>query len=298
MVGYNYQNFLSLLAKKCHALVYDDGKFLKHYKDILNTFELYRYNNINNVSVAHVSDMFISEKVDMVLIYSTDYQKVLTLCQEILLHDKNMVITVALEEHNDISLKIANLVDTIVYTPFSMEVLNKKISISLSAKFMIYEMTHTINTHKKFLDDTGIEPFLNEYQEEIKILFGTLSSVIQRLKSGELSHEFFCEMADEMELIGTIFNYHHYTARVSLIFNQMAAFLRIYSFDDIDVRTLEGFDYLVEILQDICNYMNDFFIKRIFSDVYVFEHSLLDSINFMINRLNNNEDIKSKLEFF
>ena len=234
----------------------------------------------------------------MVLIYSTDYQKVLELCEEILLHDKNMVITVILEEHNDISLKIANLVDTIVYTPFSIEILNKKISIALSAKFMIYEMTHTINTHKKFLDDTGIEPFLNEYQEAIKILFETLSSLIERLKSGELSHELFCEIADEIELIGTIFNYHHYTARVSLIFNQMAGFLRMYSFDDIDIVTLEGFDYLVEILQDICNYINDFFIKRIFSDVYVFEHSLLDSINFMINRLNNNKDIESKLEYF
>ncbi len=298
MINYNYKNFISLLAKTRHLLVYDDGKLLKNHKDILEAFELYRYNNVNDAAISHISNILISVKVDMVLIYSNDYEKVLYLCNEILKYDKNIVITVILEEHNETCLKIANLVDTLVYAPFETETLNKKISIALSAKLMLYGMMHTINTHKKFLNDTGIDAYLDAYQGDITILIEILSALSERVKSGELSHEFFCEIASELEKIGKIFAYHHYTAHMTTVFDEMAAFLRIYSFDDVEIEALEGFDYLVEILQDIRCYIDNFFVKRIFSDVYVFEHSLQDSIIFMINRLNNRIDTKSELEFF
>jgi hypothetical protein len=78
----------------------------------------------------------------------------------------------------------------------------------------------------------------------------------------------------------------------------MSAFLRMYDFEDVDLSTLEGFDYLVEITKDIHNYLESFFIKRIFSDVYVFEHSLHDSILFMIRRLTKSQNTKSDVEFF
>ncbi|MFA6195499.1 MAG: hypothetical protein WC656_02500 [Sulfurimonas sp.] len=298
MINYNYKNFISLLAKKSHLLVYDDGELLKNHRDILEAFELYHYNSVNDVAISHISNILISIKVDMVLIYSKDYEKVLYLCDEILKYDKNIVITVIFEEHNETCLKIANLVDTIVYTPFEAETLNKKISIALSAKLMLYGMTHTINTHKKFLNDTGIDAYLDAYEGDITILIEILSTLSERLKSGELSHEFFCEIANELEKIGKIFAYHHYTAHMTTIFDEMAAFLRSYSFDDVAIEALEGFDYLVEIVQDIRCYILNFFVKRIFSDVYVFEHSLQDSIIFMINRLNNRVDTKSELEFF
>jgi cobalamin biosynthesis Co2+ chelatase CbiK len=298
MINYNYQNFISLLAKTRHLLVYDDGLLLKNHKDILDSFEGYRYNNLNDTAISHLSNILVSIKVDMALIYAKDYEKVLHLCKEIQKYDKNIVITVIFSNENKLSWEIANIADTVIYEPFEAKNLHKKISLALSAKLMLYEMTHTINTHKKFLDETGIEEFLDAYEEDVTILIVTLSALIERLECGELSHEFFCEIADEIEKVGKIFTYHHYTAHVSMIFDEMAAFLRMYSFDDVELSALEGFDYLTEILKDMRSYLENFFVKRIFSDVYVFEHSLQDSIGFMINRLSNREDTKSELEFF
>jgi len=298
MINHNYQNFLALLAKTRHLLIFDDGELLKHHKNIFDAFEGYRYNNLSEASIAHLSNMLISLKVDMVLIATKEYEKAAYICREIGKYDKNIVITVVLGEQNSLSIEIANLADTLVYAPFEEEALYKKISIALSAKLMLYEMTHTLNTHKKFLDESGIEGYLDAYEKDAKILLVTLGALIQRVESGELSHEFFCEIANEIEKTGKIFTYHHYTAHVGMIFDEMAAFLRMYSFDDVELSALEGFDYLIEILKDISGYIENFFIKRIFSDVYVFEHSLHDSIVFMINRLNNREDIKSEVEFF
>ena len=299
MIQDDYKNFLSLLAKTRNLLVFDEGTLLKQYKEILETFQSYRYNNINETTVASVSHMLISMNVDIVLIYGTTSKQILDLCQDIVKYNKTIVIT-AILENRDYSIcdKIVNLVDTVLYAPFEPEMLYKKLSTALSAKLMIYEMSHTLNTHKKFLDDTGIDTYLDAYEGDIIILDPILFRLAERLKSGELSHELFCEIADEIEKIGKIFAYHHYTAHLTTIFDEMTAFLRIYSFDNVDVSTLEGFDYLVEIVQDIRSYLTNFFVKRIFSDVYVFEHSLHDSIVFMINHLTKRKDKKSEVEFF
>ncbi len=299
MRKYEYKNFLSLLAKTRNLLVYDDGLLLKEYKDTLDMFESYRYNNINETSVENVSRMLVSMHIDMVLIYAKSSKNVLELCREIAQYDRNIVITVILEERDTLTCKhIMNLADTLLSVPFEPEELCKKLSIALAAKLMIYEMSHTLNTHKKFMDDTGIENYLDTYTEEIKLISARLSILVGRLQSGELGCELFYEIAEELEVISKIFGYHHYTAHLTSIFDEMSGFLRIYSFDNVDLSTLEGFDFLVEILKDIQNYLENFFIKRIFSDVYVFEHSLQDTIQFMVNHLLGKKESKSDLEFF
>ncbi len=299
MRKYEYKNFLSLLAKTRNLLVYDDGLLLKEHKSTLDLFESYRYNNINEISIEGVSHMLVSMNIDMVLIYSETPKNVLEICNEITKYDPNIVITVILEERETLTCKhIMNLADTILSMPFEPEDLCRKLSIALAAKLMIYEMSHTLNTHKKFMDDTGIESYLDTYTEEIKIISERFSGLIQRLQSGELGSTFFYEIAEELELVSKIFGYHHYTAHLTPIFDEMSGFLRSYSFEDVDLSTLEGFDFLVEIIKDIQNYLENFFIKRIFSDVYVFEHSLQDTIQFMVNHLYSRKESPSDLEFF
>ena len=299
MRRHEYKNFLSLLAKTRNLLVYDDGLLLKEYRSVLDMFESYRYNNITEMSIEGVSHMLVSMNVDMVLIYSKTPKNVLEICNEITKYNSNILITVILEERDTLTCKqIMNLADTILSVPFEAEDLCRKLSIALAAKLMIYEMSHTLNTHKKFMDDTGIESFLDIYQEEIQIISERLSSLIERLQSGELGDALFYEVAEETALIGKIFGYHHYTAHLTSIFDEMTAFLRTYSFENVDPTTIEGFDYLVEILKDIQNYIENFFVKRIFSDVYVFEHSLHDTIRFMINHLLARKESNSDLEFF
>ncbi|MDD3060507.1 MAG: hypothetical protein PHW94_06170, partial [Sulfurimonas sp.] len=181
---------------------------------------------------------------------------------------------------------------------FEPDDLYKKLSAALALKLIIYAMSHTLNTHKKFLNDTGLDTYLDSYEQDIRIILERLSGLIERLQSGELGEELFCDLAKEIDIIGTIFTYHHYTSHLLSIFNEMSAFLRMYDFEDVDLSTLEGFDYLVEITKDIHNYLESFFIKRIFSDVYVFEHSLHDSILFMIRRLTKSQNFNSDVEFF
>jgi hypothetical protein len=61
----------------------------------------------------------------------------------------------------------------------------------------------------------------------------------------------------------------------------------------------EGFIYLARIAEDIKMYIEEYFIARQFSDVYIFEDSLLNSIEFMERSFENvEEEDLSEVEFF
>ena len=61
---------------------------------------------------------------------------------------------------------------------------------------------------------------------------------------------------------------------------------------------LKAFDYLAAILDDVSNTLLNMFVDRIFTDVYIIEHSLENNINFMENTLMGIDDNSSELDFF
>lgn len=299
MIIHDYKIFLSLIAKKCNLLVFDDGLLLKEHKELLELFASYHYNSINEASVAALSNILITMSVDIVVICVQSAQVALSICKHVSSYDDTIAITVAFKyDNNELSQQISYTADTIVLLPSPSEVLYKKLSSALSVKLLMQEFSHTLHTDKKFLDETGVDSFRDAYEDEMKIISEFLYAYVQRLEAGELNSELFYDIADKIEDTGEIFTYHHYTAHIKSIFDELAAFLRTYGFENVDVSTLEGFDYLIAILQDVRAYIENFFVQRVFSDVYVFEHSLHDSIRFMIRRLMHIKDKPSEVEFF
>lgn len=299
-----YKNFLSLLASKSNLLVFDDGVLLKEYREIFDHFASYRYNNVNEKTVANVSQMLLSMPSDLVLIYSCELRSVLSITQLVKSYDASTALVVVLEDHTlPECATIINAADAVLTRGFSPRDLYKKISNALEMKLMLSRLTHTITMHQEFSEEEDVEIYIQNYKHDVELFLERLDMLVERLGSGELGHEFFCEIADEMDFIGNIFDKHRYTKHIKMIFDELSAFLRIYDFEMVDVASLVGFDYLSEILKDIHTYVESFFIDHIFSDVYVFEASLRDTILFMIRRLTNREAAFSEkrendVEFF
>ena len=296
---YDFKNFLALMAKSRKLLIFDDGYLLKNHKEVMEMFNSYFYNSIQEDAIAKLQSTLISTQADVVVVNGQSSKHILEICQKVSEFDPKIVITALLQNKDDGTChKIVEIADSVIYLPFQTESFYKKLSIALSAQLMMYKMSHTLNTHKKFLNETGIESYLNAYRDDVSIIHNTLKEYSLRLQCGDLNQELFYSIATELESIGKIFTYHHYTAKVSMIFDELAAFLRHYDLEDVEISKLEGFDFLVTIIDDISKYLHEFFIQRIFLDVYVFEHSLRDTIAFMINRLTENKKIESDLEFF
>ena len=70
--------------------------------------------------------------------------------------------------------------------------------------------------------------------------------------------------------------------------------------EDVDERSLESFDYLSRIIEDIASFLDNYFIKRSFNDLYVVEDSMTNSLKFLKTSFekNTNKADGSSLEFF
>lgn len=297
----HYRGYLGALAYKKRILVFDDNTImLRDHSDILEAFEIYNCYAASTISEDHLGSILTSWKPDVVVIESSDPAETIRLCRHITRYDWKIALVVIVPEDSIApDYREANaLTDTMICRPASHEVLLRKIVTALAAKQTMIQLSHSLALDNLLNDTSDIETFKITFEGHILVLCESLALLSERLKNGELSSELFNEIADSMDAISRIFGHHHYTQHVSAIFDHLSEYLRHFNFDTIDIATLEGFDYLVNIVDDIIHYVRNFFVNRIFSDVYIFEHSLKNSIEFMKNRLENREDTTSALEFF
>ncbi len=84
------------------------------------------------------------------------------------------------------------------------------------------------------------------------------------------------------------------------VFTDLAYYLKSLDIQKIKIENIEGFVYLARIIDDIQNYLFEYFVSRIFVDVYVFQDSLKNSIKFMQDRLQTADTSHddSELNFF
>ncbi|NQY93266.1 MAG: hypothetical protein HRT43_03790, partial [Campylobacteraceae bacterium] len=207
-----------------------------------------------------------------------------------------IIIILVLESHNfGKHIDTINKVDFVLTDPFTKEELLKKLFASLSENAMIKTTVKVQNEKTE-----NVEVFLDTFEGEILFLNEELKDYITQFDNGELSHELLCEVAEKMKEVAVVFSRHNYTKRVSPIFTQFAAYLDLLDIQKVNIENIEGFIFLARIIDDIQNYLFEYFVSRIFVDVYVFEDSLKNSIKFMQDRLETTDTSHdhSELNFF
>ena len=296
-----YRGYLSVLAHTKKVVVFDDSTAtLKTHPHLLELFESYNCYSVNDITDTHLSTILTRARIDVVIIESADPAEVVRLSQHITRLDWRIALIVIVPEGAEPSLyrEANSIADTMICRPLTEETLIQKMVTALAAKQTMTQLSLSLGLESLLADHGDIETFKRTFEGNILLLCDVLQDQAQRLENGELSPELFNEVADDMEKIAKIFGHHHYTGHVAKTFDNFALYLRNFNFNTIDISTIEGFNYLTRIVEDITTYVKDFFVNRIFSDVYVFEHSLENSIEFMKNTLEKREDTQSEMEFF
>lgn len=297
----HYKGYLSVLAHTKRIAVFDDNTLvLQTQQNLLELFESYNCYSATDITEGHLSSILARARIDAVIIESSDPVEVVRLCQHIIHFDWKIALIVIVPEGVAPALyREANAIaDTMICRPHNEEALIQKMVTALAAKQTMAQLSLSLGLESLLADTGDIETFKRTFEGNILLLCEGLQDRAQRLEDGELSSELFKDIAQDMEKISKIFAHHHYTSHVAKIFDDFALYLQTFNFNTIDISTIEGFNYLTRIVEDITVYVKDFFINRIFSDVYVFEHSLENSIEFMKNTLEKHEETQSKLEFF
>ncbi len=155
------------------------------------------------------------------------------------------------------------------------------------------------------MNDTLIaEEFLDTYEGEVLFLSQDLEEIVVHIKGSDFTQDTFLLLEQKLNDVSDVFLSSTYTQHVSPVFKELAEYVSQLECDDF-IKFEDAKEYLSEIISDVNNYINMYFVDRIFSDVYLFQDSLKNSIDFLkrayscdLKDEECNEDDGSELDFF
>ncbi|MDF1884056.1 hypothetical protein JHD49_08905 [Sulfurimonas sp. SAG-AH-194-C21] len=124
------------------------------------------------------------------------------------------------------------------------------------------------------------EEFLDTYEGEVMFLSQDLEELEKSLQSGVFTRESLDLLTNNMIDVHDVFLSSQYTQHIAPIFKDFSEFIASMSVE----RLLEhknSISYLCAIILDINTYIEQYFIGRVFSNVYLFQDSLKNSIEFL-----------------
>ena len=146
------------------------------------------------------------------------------------------------------------------------------------------------------------EEFLDTYEGEVLFLSQDLEEIVQDMQNKNFTPEIFKLLEQKLNDVSDVFLSSTYTQHVSPIFKEFANFISTLECKEF-ILFDDAIEYLCEIVSDINTYINFYFVDRIFSDVYLFQDSLQNSIEFLKRAYscdlgNSSENDGSELDFF
>jgi len=192
-------------------------------------------------------------------------------------------------------------VDISISYPIEEDIFQKKIFTLLSRGYALNSIgRREIILKQESVTEDSMDKFFDTYEGSALFLSDDLMDIVKNLNDGNLSQQFFVNIAQRVDEVADIFSKAEQTNSVTIIYEDLASYLRSLDLEKIEPENLSGFTYLSEILSDVSIYLMDMFVDRIFKDVYVFKHSLKNNIEFMQNKLKgrSEDEDESELEFF
>jgi len=301
-MGRDYSNYLQFLASEYNILyigkdsevIYDETSvyFLSSSKVDINEEILTKINTI--LTKRHINIVIFDVQDNNPLVIDF-FHHIKTFDDEIM-----TLLMFEPKEYKKL-FDIVPFVDMSVSYPIDKDMFQKKLFTLLSRSYALNSIgRREIILKQENVTEDFIDKFFDTYEGSALFLADDLMDIVKNLNNGNLSHQFFINIAQRLDEVADIFSKAKQTSPVTSIYEDLASYLRVLDLEKIEPQNLSGFTYLSEILSDVSIYLMDMFVDRIFKDVYVFEHSLKNNIEFMENKLlgKSEDEDESELEFF
>ncbi len=148
--------------------------------------------------------------------------------------------------------------------------------------------------------DEKLEVFLNSYKDEIASSVTKIEALSQQIKDNKMSKTTLLDISKELSKVATIFQKSDALRNVSRVIVALEKFLDVVNLTFSPQTPPKSLGYLANILDDFSQNLVDMFIESLYSDVYIFEDSLISNITYMTNALLGKEEVEgeSELELF
>ena len=296
-----YINYLQFLAADYNVLyIGQDNE--KLFKEISEYFKTSSKVDVNNEILDKITSILSKRHINLAIIDVEDNNE-LAIGFHKALKAFNAELPVMLmfnpKEYKKL-FELVPLVDATVSYPVDRKLFYKRLFTLLSAPYAMSSIgRRKIVLKQENVKEESIEKFFDTYEGSSLFVSDDLVEMVNSLNAGNISHDFFSNIADTLDKVANIFSKAEETKSVTPIYAELAQYLRELDLAQIEPSNLKGFTYLSAILSDVSVYLLDMFVDRIFKDVYIFEHSLESNIGFMKNTLQGSEDEDAgELDFF
>lgn len=301
MITKQHSHYLTFLAENYNILLFSNKNY-GAYDDIKTFFANAFQRNIEDAELKNVDITLMVNKIDIVILDATDDIAQANRFYKVISDYSNRIVVMSIinESIGSDAVDLIKASDTILFDSFTSEELKDKLVQILSVFYTIISIgRRDVNLKSGSSDVDMLVDFLDFYEGNSLFIVDELIELNQRLKAGELSKELLAEIGKKVLEISEIFSKHVLLMGVSPVFKELGEFLVNLDFSTLKPSGLKGFDYLSEIINDCNKSLMDMFVDRIFKDVYIFEHSLKNNIEFMKNKLFLEETKdNSELDFF
>ena len=298
----DYSNYLQFLASEYNILyIGKNSKII--YDSISGYFASSSKIDLNEEMLEKIHSVLTKNHINIVIF---DVQENNPLVNDFFqavkaFNDEVMTLLIFEPKEYTTLFEIVPFVDINVTYPIEQKLFHKKLFTLLSRPYTLNSIgRREIILKQENVTEDSTEKFFDTYEGSALFLADELMDIVKNLNDGNLSHQFFINIAKRLDAVGDIFSKAQQMNSVVTIYKNLASYLRSLDLENIEPINLSGFTYLSEILSDVSIYLMDMFVDRIFKDVYVFEHSLQNNIEFMENTFagKNEDEDESELEFF
>ncbi len=298
----NYYKYLQFLATKYNILYIGKGS-KKIYDDVSAYFLSSSKIDINEEILTKIENILTKRHINIVVIDVEDNNPLAVNFYNAIKAFDNEILTMLLFDPKEYKklVEVLPKVDIIVSYPIDKSTFHKKLFTILSRFYALDSIgRRDIILKQASVTEEPIEKFFDTYEGSALFIADDLMEMVNELNAGNLTHPFFVHISQKITDVADIFSKAEQTKSVTPVYEELACYLKELELETIQPENLKGFTYLSEILSDVSVYLMDMFVDRIFKDVYVFEYSLKDNIEFMKNTLlgTTQENDESEIDFF
>jgi hypothetical protein len=295
-----YSNYLQFLAADYNVL-YMGKDSEKFFDEIASYFMTSSKIDVNEEILNKITSILSKRHINLVIIDVEDNNELANgFFKAIKLFNDELLVMLMFNPKEFKKLfEIVPLVDTAVTYPINKKVFYKRLFTILSAPYAMNSIgRRKIVLKQENVKEESIEKFFDTYEGSSLFISDDLVDMVNSLNAGNISHDFFVNIADALDKVANIFSKTEETKSVTPIYEALAQYLRELDLNEIKPENLKGFTYLSAIISDVSVYLLDMFVDRIFKDVYVFENSLESNIEFMKNTLHGENEDAGEIDFF
>ena len=281
---------LQYIVKDKNLLLYSENN-LEHLRAVFNMFNNVLVEEATEFTIQNLNTTISKNSIDIIIVNSKEFKIEIYETLLDIINYEELYIFLCHNQEDTISEDLINLSNSTFTNKISEDLFSHKLYTSMQNRILNVDKTNLE------VEETYVDSF------EIEIIFirDELLYVSKRIDNGDISKNVFLRITQSINRINHIFeNYLIYSEKIKKSMIYLSRLLSNTNLDNIDEKNLESFDHLSRIIEDIATFLDNYFIKRSFNDLYVVEDSLANSLKFLKISFeqNSNKEDGSSLEFF